>query len=501
MMDNIKLLYVVRQKILYFQGFLICLFFMLFYLFDLKGSAFFLLLLSCYNVAVYAYIFYKEFTLSPVFHPFMIFPLVAIQYLGLNGISLYGDLSSGEPIYFGIYKINSYITTGTLYLTLEHFLIFWGYYIYDWKKRNYDDATVDYMSLHSSNFPYKKWAIYIYIAVWLIRILYSILPLVSISSIFSLIYTQGQLVPLTLLALMMLKEDENRLITKLFWLITVIEIIFVLGGGMKEGILQNLLPYLIYLFAGYKNGKFSFNGRFVTKIVVLFVFIVYVVFPYISLFREIADRKNVSWGEVTVKETMLEYFDYIMGEGRYSDEQQAKDKGLDYVLSRAGSIACNAWSINYASTKGLQPQYFYYCATAVVPRILWPDKPPVTIGGMMYKLATGHSDWETSGRRASVAYTIGFIGGCYFSFGIIGALIFPFVTGLFVGWFWHFLRPYIYFNPIAIWAFYTIIKTIFKDFENLTDGGFVFYVWSLAYFVIIKYIIPLNSYRYDSNRE
>ena len=119
----------------------------------------------------------------------------------------------------------------------------------------------------------------------------------------------------------------------------------------------------------------------------------------------------------------------------------------------------------------------------------------------MYKLATGHSDWETSGRRANVAYTIGFIGGCYFSFGIIGALIFPFVAGFFVGWFWHFLRPYIYFNPIAIWAFYTIIKTIFKDFENLTDGGFVFYVWSLAYFVIIKYIFPLNSYRYDSNRE
>lgn len=495
-MAHLRGLHTVRSRFLYWQAIFIAFAFIFFYALRLEGSATFLLMLSCWNCASYAYLFYEEIKLSPYFHPFIIFPLIAIQYIGLNGISLYFDIIDGTPIYFGIYKVNSYIGQGALYLTLEHFLIFMGYYYYDRKRMKHShDYWTDYFNISSPAIPYFKWAIIIYIAVWLIRILYGILPLASISSIFSLIHTQGQLISLTLLIFLMFHENTDKSVTRTFWLITIIEIIYVLGGGMKEGILQNILPYIIYLIAGYKSGKIPFNAGLLTKIALLFVFVVYVVFPYINIFREIADRKHIPWGEVTISETLSEYADYILGEGRYDDETVASDKGLEYVMSRAGSIACNSWSIHYAQENGLQTKYFYYCAMAIVPRFLWPDKPPVAIGGMMYRLATGHSDWEQSGARSNVAVTIGFIGGSYFSFGVVGALFFPLFTGLFVCWFWHFLRGRIYYNPIAIWAFYTIIKTIFKDFENFTDGGFVFYAWSIAYTLIIKHIVPLDKYK------
>ena len=495
-MTNSYSLDILRRKFLYYQFFFIAFAFIAFYAFQLKGSADFLLLLSIWNCVSYSYLFYTEIKYSPNFHPFIIFPLVVIQYIGLNGISLYSNLVADIPIYFGIYKVNSYVTQGALYLTLEHFLIFLGYFYYDRKKmKTSDDYDMEYFGVVDKRLPYLKWSIVTYIAVWVIRILSGILPLYSISSIFVLFQTQGQLISLTLLVFLMLYDNNNHFAARLFWLITGIEIIYVLGGGMKEGILQNILPYIIYLIVSYKNGKMLMNTRFLLKLALLFVFIIYVVFPYINIFRGIADRKHISWDEVTVEETISEYIDYITNEGLYSEEQSNSDKGLEYALSRAGSIVCNSWSINYAQEHGLQPKYFYYCASAIVPRILWPGKPPVVIGGMMYKLATGHDDWETSGIKSRTAVTIGFIGGCYFSFGIIGALFFPFIAGLFTCWFWHYLRHKIYYNPIAIWAFYTIIKTVFKDYENFTDGGFVFFIWGIFYVIIIKYIIKFNNYK------
>lgn len=495
-MTDINLLSINRRKFLYWQFFFLAFAFLAFYTFQLKGTASFLLILSIWNCISYLYVFYIEAKLSPGFHPFIIFPLIAVQYIGLNGISLYFDLTAELPIYFGIYKVNDYIAQGALYLTLEHFLIFVGYYYYDHKKmREKDIYETDYFGMFNEGVPYLKWCIIVYVLVWIVRILSSFLPLVSISSIFSLIRSQGQLVSLTLLVFLKLRNSENRIINRMFWLMTIIEMIYVLGGGMKEGILQNILPYIIYLVVGYKNGSISLNFHFILKLSVLFIFIIYVVFPYISIFRGIADRKHISWDKVTVKETLSEYIDYITDKGIYSKENVTSDKSIEYALSRAGSVACNSWSINYAQEQGTQPKYFYYCATAVVPRFLWPDKPPVIIGKMMYSLATGHSDWEKSGAKSKVAFTIGFIGGCYFSFGFIGAIIFPFIAGFLICIFWHFLRCRIYYNPVAIWAFYTIVKTIFKDFENFTDGGFVFFVWSAAYAILIKYYFHFLNYK------
>lgn len=497
-MDSIYTLDILRRKFLYIQFFFLAFAFLAFYLFQLKGSAVFLLILSLWNCFSYLYLFCLEATRSPYFHPFIIFPLVAIQYIGLNGISLYFDVIAGKPLYFGIYDVSSYIAQGALYLTLEHFLIFSGYYFYDRRKmKNLDEYKLDYMSLYNVELPYLKWSLRIYFLVWFIRLLAGFVPLASISSLFVLFQSQGQLVALTLLVFLKLHDNTNSLVNRSFWLITIIEVIYVLGFGMKEGILQNILPYIIYLIIGYKNGMFSLNVKFILKVLLLFVFIIYVVFPYISVFRSIADRKHISWDKVTVKETVSEYIDYTFSQGIYDDKNTTSDKSLKYALSRAGSIVCNSWSINYAQEKGLQTKYFYYCASAVIPRLLWPNKPPVVIGGMMYRLATGHSDWETSASKSRTAVTIGFIGGCYFSFGIFGALLFPFMAGFFISYFWHFLRTRLYYHPIAIWAFYTIIKTIFKDFENFTDGGFVFFIWSIAYIMIIKKIIPFNKYKFN----
>lgn len=495
-MHSLSIISIKRSKFLYCQFFFIAFAFIAFYTLQLKSSAEFLLLLSIWNCISYAYLFYIEVKYAPCFHPFIIFPLIVIQYIGLNGINLYSNLEADIPVYFGIYKVNSYVAQGALFLTLEHFLIFLGYFYYDRiKMKRSENYDREYLNVFNENLPYMKWSIISYLLVWCVRILSEFVPLTSVSSIFMLLKTQGQLISLTLLVIIMLHDKDNNIAKRFFWLIIGIEIIRVLGSGMKESILQNILPYIIYLTVGYKNKKILLNARFILKLILLFIFIIYGVFPYVSVFRDIANRKGVSWNEIKVEEAVSEYIDYMMNEGHYSAEYAISDKGLDYALSRAGSIVCNSWSINYAQRNGLHPKYFYYCASAIVPRILWPDKPPVVIGGMMYKLATGHKDWETSGIKSRTAVTIGFIGGCYFSFGILGALFCPFIVGVFVCWFWYFLRCRIYYNPLAIWAFYTIIKSIFKDFENCTDGGFVFFIWSIAYVLIIKYLVPFNNYK------
>lgn len=476
-----------RRNYVFIQGVVITFLFMLAYLLDMKGSKELFYFLCGWNILTYGGVLYNELTKSPNFHPFIIFALISLQYCGFSSISIIQMLNSGESIFLGTTKINNALTLGYLYLTLEHYLIFCGYFLYDnYKmKKNGDNESIIYF-IYRPTYDLYKIGFYNYLVVIFLRIInYAIFPLASISSVLNTYSTTGYLVSLAILSYAMLIESRKS-IKILYWLITCIEIIFVLGEGMKQAIITPLLPYIIYLLIAYKSGKLKLTSvSFIFKVAIITVFIVGFVFPYISAFRNIASREKKEWSDISVSQALSEYIANAFGNISNKNTQS----GLEYFLNRAGSIGSNSFSIDYAEKNGYSPQYFFTTTSVLIPRILWPSKPNSIRGSMAYLLSLGYS-YEDAFQKANstrniTSITLGFVGSSYLVFGFWGAFIFPLIAGLFSAYVWHFVR--IRQNDIiAIWLFYSLMTTIFIDYENFVDFGLVFYAWSIVYMVVIK---------------
>lgn len=488
------IIYHIRFFFILIQIFVHILFASALILFDLKGSYSLFGVIALWYMVSYLFIFYKELKEAPDFHPFLILLLASVQFVGLNGLSSYIKLLDGEIFRFGIYSINSIMANGIFYISLQHLLLYIGFCladIYFNKKNEGSKGNTVYQKIESSNYPYFRMAIYVYCVVWILRGVNIFIPLASLGSLINNIAASGHILTLYLLIFAKIQMPSNTTAMRLYWLIVVLEIGLVLGMGMKELIIQNLIPYVLLLLLQYNANVLRINKTLILRLSVLSFFIINV-FIYISVFRDLANKKQTEWSNISVLEVMSGYMDYVMDEGMYADEKK-EGKGLDYLLSRAGAIGCNAWSINYAQTKSTKPDYLYYCSVGLIPRILWPDKPKLQVGGMMYKLATGHeSSWNRPIEKNICSISIGFIGSCYFSLGFWGAMIIPLLMGMFFNVYWITLKRYIHESVIALWAFIAMVSLFLKDCESLQDCGMVYVAWSCVYIIIIK-LVHFNS--------
>lgn len=484
----------VRKNFLYLQLFAHIVFAGILYFWHLESSLSLLFLLSIWFIGSYVYLFVKEIQYAPDFHPYIILILSSIQFVGFNGLNNLFSILDGENLRFGIYPINKYITEGMFFVSLQHFLLFVGYYFIERKYTKEDVINSNlFFKITTSEIPYYKWAVYSYLTVWLFRCVDYVFPLKAIGSILNNFATFGQVLPLTLLVFSMVRDSGWRKPIYFHWFIVIIEIFLTLDSGMKENILRNLIPYGIFLLIQYKSGYLHLNASFVSKLIIIFVFVL-ATFSYISVFRDISIREKKAWSEISVSQALTEYVNYLAKQGRYAKSSDMKtETGIDYLMSRAGSIGCNAWSINYAQTKQSQPQYLYYCSVGVIPRILWPSKPNVRVGGMMYRLATGNEYiWNESRGKNTASVSLGFIGSCYFSLGLIGAIAIPLFIGFFCDFYWRFLKRRLYDNLLAIWAFFALVALYLKDCESLQDCGMIFFAWSCVYMLLIKYVFKTN---------
>lgn len=105
----------IRRNFLFLQWGFHILLYCLFLLFDLEKEANLLFVISFWYTISYAYILYAEIKYSLDFNPFQILILSSIQFVGLNGISMYLNILEGEEYKFGIYFINNYLQIGAYF--------------------------------------------------------------------------------------------------------------------------------------------------------------------------------------------------------------------------------------------------------------------------------------------------------------------------------------------------------------------------------------------------
>lgn len=479
-------IYAQRYNFIIWQFFIHVFLFCIMLLFDINGSLVFMSLLSLWFIVSYAWLFSVELKYSPDFNPFLILILASIQFVGINGLSVTSEIISGEILHFGIYPVNDYIFKGLFFVSLQHLLMYIGFSFYEYRYKSRDKETLLIDKIATSDLDYYTLGLCLYGTVWILRGIGVFTPLKNFGSIIVNFSTMGQLIVLLFLCFADIRGDRRAM--KLHWLIVTIEILLVLGGGMKEMIIRNIIPYCIYLLLRYKSGNLLFDGRLILKLAGIFIFILFV-FSYISVFRDIANRRQMEWKNVSIAESFSEYADYLQNTGIYAEISKKEDKGVSYLMSRAGSIGCNAWSINYAQTNGEKPQYLYFCSVGLIPRILWPNKPDLKVGAMMYRLSTGHeTSWNKPIEENLCSVSLGFIGSCYFSLGLLGALTIPVFMGLFCDFFWNFLKKRLHRNVLAVWAAFTLFSLFLKDCESLQDAGLIFTAWSCVYMLLVKYV-------------
>lgn len=476
-----------RNQYVWIQAIVLGLLTMIIYLWDISFSIPLLYFMATWNIIIYGWVLYNELVKSQNFHPFIIFALITLQYCGFSPLSTINNVITGEDIYIGSTRVNESLTLGYLYLTLEHYFIYIGYFFYDNRKlmkSGYDTALLTNITYT----PRKLYnvALYNYIAVLLLRLIDKIgIPLASITSILDSYAGKGFLISLTLLSYAILLDSKRSLTKITFWLITVVEIAIVLGNGMKQEIITPLLPYMIYLIIAYKNGKLKITSpKFIVKLSFIVIFVIGFAFPYVTTFRGIAIREGKEWSEIPISQAMSEYWDNITG----TDTENSKN-GLETFMNRASAIACNSFSVNYTERYGHSFKYFISTTTRLIPRVIWPDKPNATVGSTATFLTMGYS-YDDAIKIASQtkhmhSITLGFAGSSYMALGALGVIIFSFIAGLATAMIWHFVnkRPN---DIVALWLFYNMMTTIFIDYESFIDFGVLFYAWSLIYVLIIK---------------
>ncbi len=478
-----RLLWQHRKRYLILQMIVFMLIFLYSLVFNIEDSIELFRILSIWNILIYMYVFFYELKYSNSFHPFILFALIAIQYIGFSAYSMVGVLTSGEEVFFGTTCINDSLVEGLIFLSLEHFLIFSGYYWIAYKKGTSDRHNL--LSLFEQFFTYQniQVAFINYAIVWIFRIIgHFVFSWTSISSFLAVYADRGYLITLTYLLFAAVKYKKPKYVIY-YWGVAIIEIVLALRQGMKTVILTPLIPYFIYLVLVYQKDRKLKLSRLMALVLLAF-FVIGFVFPYISIFRELSSQYGGDWSQVSTTETLDLYQDYILSEGQYGNFNKESDKGMDYFMSRAGSVGSNAFSIHYVKHNGHVPEYILYAATGIIPRIIWRDKPEMRPGGIAYQFALGETSFDAAYVHRNdnpTSFTIGFIGGAYFSLGMIGALIFPFIAGAFTMKVWLFIKNYIITNPIATWIFYTLIMSILFDYENFIDAGINFYVATIVF--------------------
>lgn len=468
------------------------------YLWNLKNSIEIFNFLILWNIITYSFVLYNELVKSPGFHPFIIFALITLQYCGFSPIQTVNLMNSGEVIYLGGTAINQVLTLGYLFLSIEHYLIYCGYFLYDSYRLKREAVHISMIdSFSQSNINPLRIGFYNYIFVLFLRVIGHFIPLASFSSLLVTYAERGFLVSLAIFSYALILDYNNR-IKKMYWGITIIEILYVLNTGMKQTIITPLLPYMIYLIIAYKQGLIRIcSFKYIVKFSLILIFVIGFVFPYISSFRSLANEKHKEWHEIRIYDAFNAYINDMFSVSN-NDEKQ---NGLEYFMSRAGSIGSNSFSIDYADKRGISPEYFLYSTSAVIPRVLWPDKPKILVGSTAYYMSLGYAYEEALAKaqkaNKTASITLGFIGSSYLAFGFIGAIVVCLLAGYLTARIWHFVK-YRQYNVLAVWLFYTLMTAVFIDYENFIDCGLMFYMWSVVYIIMVK-IIDYYFFKWNEN--
>lgn len=468
-MNNKILSFYNRYELVKLNLFFICIILILYFL-DFKTDIF-LFISGILSIIFYSSVMYNEYKSTHIkITPISTLSFTLLLMMGVSTLYQGVTISSSEHFSIGpVYvKIES-LKIAYLMLTVGCFFQFLALQIFRPTERN---------TFSSDKVIYKKKTIYIlFIIILLITksislsflgIISNLLDIFPIAILSFIIFSNRDQIDFSF------KEKRNFIVlgAVLIFLMNLIVL-------SKISLLISLLPVVLF----YIYEKYSIKKIFL--LLILFVFI------YVEFIQPFVNNTRILLGRKTHIELTPDFLiNYIFsGDFLYNiDEYNKKGNSLEDAMNRLFEVSAPALVYEITEQSGFKyGSDLYYIAVALIPRILWPDKPYIPRGVYFAKTYLGLGN--------SVGMSIG--GELYWNFGWIGIIIGYFLLGSVMGRLWNILGNYPV-NNLLNFTFYFILLILSSAGAEF-GSVFIGFIQLIIMFLILKFIHNLIYPRLKTN--
>lgn len=195
-----------------------------------------------------------------------------------------------------------------------------------------------------------------------------------------------------------------------------------LMSNSKAGIMFSFLP-VVWMFV-FRRHLWRYLAVF---LVVLAGFYFFVVAPVVMTSRLIEMKDGETYAE-----RIIRVYNSLEVES-YRSVEEYKENGFELFLTRQfdppaiGFLIEDVREFGYRGGETMQRVIYSF-----IPRIIWPEKPTVTVGGWFYMYTGGQKEEGDTDTSVGITAT----GECYWNFGIPGVIIGMTVIGWTFGFLW-----------------------------------------------------------------
>lgn len=265
-------------------------------------------------------------------------------------------------------------------------------------------------------------------------------------------------------------QDRRRpLFIAVFTLGSLIEFFLGMESGSKGVAMFAFLPALWLLSRTQGMRKWLIPAG--TALAVLYFG---VVLPSITASREMSVGERVSALQ-------------LLGSSGIQQLSQSREEGTAWegLLSRMFESVAVGYLVEEVRLRGHREAPLQTVQVALIPRVLWADKPPTMQGGWFYEVVVGVGGQTALGLTAP--------GELYWGFGIAGVVLGMALFGFGVGLLWRFAGTEPDRHPIRMWIYVWVTMSI-GNFSSEASGPFVGLVGNLLFFgALLALSRPIRS--------
>lgn len=248
-------------------------------------------------------------------------------------------------------------------------------------------------------------------------------------------------------------------------------------SGNKTLLLLPLFPLLMTGLAQNSSRNLLFSPKMIAGIAVIVFLALTVVFP-ISFYSRMAQSFGQS---LSFDDAVQIAVDGMTPGSEEWNKNFSFDGGAGDVISRLSLLKETAWSWEYVhKEKPIGAFFIKYGAIALIPRIVWPEKPQIVIGLFMRNLVQNNFLGDSSDDGTSINLSCG--GAFYLAGGWWLYVAGTFLSGFLLFWFCLFAISHLD-NVFGIIMFFQLSKAMFANF-GVIDGGVMFYGQMLVLVVL-----------------
>lgn len=373
---------------------------------------------------------YKEISCNPDrLPPHLIYLIASLVRLGFSSLWLGAVLAFGstELLRVGRWNVEENIIYGLFLLQFGDLLLNFGYFVFDSGNREEHSSWVcsaERISLGG--------CLLLYLCGWSIKLFLHFVPLGSVPAVIGYV---GVALPMLAATRLLRLQDSEVSRAKFFTLsflilMTLLDILLAFQSYMKSAVLMVLIPFVLHFLKKIlADRRVGFTGK-INSLLIVFLFAVFVglvVFPFSQLRRASYNAYSKTYGASVVDCFTDSLRAAIPGTSEFQYIHRFPSSGFWGLFHRHCNTFTAAWSYTYVSSQGSTDGEFILSAfPALIPRILWPEKPPFSPSAkvsVMIGFAKTVETATTSTDAGSMS------GGLYLDLGWRGLILGMFLNG------------------------------------------------------------------------